>query len=519
MRAALGQGLADTALQMADKLDRSMDARINEVKLLLGVQALSERLDPLPLRSQLEQLQHGYEVASWIGVTDATGVVLVATGGILEGVDIGHRPVFQNGRHGLWIGDVHEAVLLASLLPNPSGEPIKFVDIAAPLHDAAGGLVGVLAVHLSWEWATHVQASMFSPLTDTHGLELFVLAQDGTILLGPSAMIGQTIDPSPFSALTERGASWTVALWSDGETYLTGIAPSVGVGSFEGLGWSVVARKPVETAFAPVQELQAKIAGIGILLAALFALAGWALATRLAAPLTRLAVAADQINDGSEAESIPQETATPELARLSASLRAMLERLRHQDRTITHLTDIAHTDPLTGLPNRPFLEQHLAHALPEAEREGRALALLFLDLDGFKQVNDTLGHHAGDLLLMECANRLRHCLRGGDVAARLGGDEFVIVARAHSDKILWLAQTLGERLVRALSEPVTLPGIGVARVGCSVGVALWPHHGKTAQDVLALADTALYGAKHAGKGQVVVYTPAPEETLAAPRGA
>lgn len=157
-------------------------------------------------------------------------------------------------------------------------------------------------------------------------------------------------------------------------------------------------------------------------------------------------------------------------------------------------------DPLTGLPTRALLQDRLEGALAYAERHPSfQFALLYLDLDGFKAVNDTLGHRAGDDLLIEVANRLRACVREGDTVARLGGDEFAALLgglKAPED-----AYRLAERVVNALvmsvaAEP-TLP------ITASVGVAL-PEPGLNAAEQLARADTAMYRAKRAGKGRYVV---------------
>ncbi|GAB6872288.1 diguanylate cyclase [Halomonas shantousis] len=502
----IGDSLAETAYQMADKLDRSMDARVSEVELILGMRMLSETTDPAALRYRLEQLQQSYDVVSWIGFIRPDGTVQAATGGILEGVDISHRPVFINGRRKLWVGDVHDAVMLARLLPTPGGEPMKFVDIAAPVQRADGSLSGVLAVHLSWNWADLIEQSMLSPAERQHGLEVFVVADDGVILLGPHGMVGQSLSATSLVRQPAQGAQgWSIEEWPDGHHYLTGFAASDGERSFDGLGWKVLTRKPVKTAFAPVRQLQMGITIAGGVLACLFALLGWHVAVRISAPLMRLSHAADEVREDADADSIPLERSSPELTRLSISLREMVARILSQRQTIDRLKDLAHADPLTGLPNRAFLDQYLQHILPEAEREGRVVAIMFLDLDGFKQVNDRLGHHAGDLLLIEVAERLRTCLRGGDIAARLGGDEFVVVIKTDRDKASWLVHQVGERILKAVSQPVTLPQGDSARVGCSIGVALWPAHGVTAKAVMACADAALYVAKASGKGNLSIH--------------
>lgn len=156
----------------------------------------------------------------------------------------------------------------------------------------------------------------------------------------------------------------------------------------------------------------------------------------------------------------------------------------------------ARHDPLTGLSNRIGLMRALGRGASAAP-----LALLYIDLDGFKGVNDAHGHAAGDRLLAAAADRLRRLLRSGDVAARIGGDEFVVVAR---DVDRDHAPAFGDRLIRELSLPFDLaPGVSVS-VGVSVGVALAPDHGDDFARMLEIADAALINAKAQGKSRCVV---------------
>jgi len=159
------------------------------------------------------------------------------------------------------------------------------------------------------------------------------------------------------------------------------------------------------------------------------------------------------------------------------------------------LLSLAHTDALTGLPNRRGLNQALTRALPQC-RGDSVLAVFLLDLDGFKPVNDRLGHDAGDELLVQVGQRLRLHLRSNDVVARLGGDEFVILATGLPGEAD--AQRLGGKLLRAFDAPFDVDG-QVCRVGLTIGFALAPHDGRDAGDLLKRADAAMYAGKQAGR--------------------
>ncbi|HEY0614254.1 MAG TPA: EAL domain-containing protein [Candidatus Elarobacter sp.] len=171
-------------------------------------------------------------------------------------------------------------------------------------------------------------------------------------------------------------------------------------------------------------------------------------------------------------------------------------------RTQRQLFDAAHRDRLTTLPNRFSLDQRLQEAVALAAREERRIALLFLDLDRFKAINDTMGHGAGDEVLREIATRLQKCLRGGDFIARPGGDEFVVIMQSVADaKDI---EVLSQRIIKAVSAPVQLADREVY-VGVSIGAAIYPEHGSDASALTAHADAAMYRAKESGGSALAVY--------------
>lgn len=156
-------------------------------------------------------------------------------------------------------------------------------------------------------------------------------------------------------------------------------------------------------------------------------------------------------------------------------------------------------DPLTGLANRRFMQQNEKHLLAGARRSGKQLAVLAVDLDNFKAVNDQYGHAAGDAVIVKSAERMQQLLRESDVIARFGGDEFVIVLGQVDHAAA--AREVASRVVECLCQPIPLAGGGIARIGASVGIAMCcTGTGKeTLDDLLKKADTALYAAKREGK--------------------
>jgi len=169
------------------------------------------------------------------------------------------------------------------------------------------------------------------------------------------------------------------------------------------------------------------------------------------------------------------------------------------------IQELACSDPLTGLANRLLLGERLAQLLMAAERAGAPVAVLWLDLDRFKAVNDLLGHHAGDALLVAVADRLRKATRDTDMIARLGGDEFIVVQTGAPQPAG--ARALAERLVKILAEPYHVGGRR-AEVSASIGIALYPHDATSAEALLKQADLALYRAKHQGRCGYCLFEPA-----------
>ena len=162
------------------------------------------------------------------------------------------------------------------------------------------------------------------------------------------------------------------------------------------------------------------------------------------------------------------------------------------------LVQKAFHDPLTGLANRALFVDHLEGAYHRAERSGGLVFLLYIDLDEFKKINDSLGHAAGDEVLIEVAVRLNNCVRATDTVSRLGGDEFAVLLEQATSLVA--AETVAERIVESLAEPFVLAK-GVAQIGASVGIAFTDMFGQSAMQLMQSADAAMYTAKRSGKGR------------------
>ncbi len=176
--------------------------------------------------------------------------------------------------------------------------------------------------------------------------------------------------------------------------------------------------------------------------------------------------------------------------------RALEQEIAERKQAEAIITHMANHDSLTGLPIRSLFLDRLAQALATARRNRRLVAVLFIDLDDFKAVNDTLGHDAGDQLLREAAQRLQTCVRETVTVARHGGDEFTVVLTDISGRSS--VGMVAQKMLDVLSQPFDLHR-GAAQVGCSVGIAIYPANGEQPESLLERADVAMYAAKEGGK--------------------
>lgn len=173
---------------------------------------------------------------------------------------------------------------------------------------------------------------------------------------------------------------------------------------------------------------------------------------------------------------------------LERTLRYAIERKQ----TEQHLARLAHYDPLTDIPNRILFRDRLEHAIRLAERDNTFFTLMFIDLNGFKQVNDNFGHDAGDAVIRICADRLNNCMRRSDSVARMGGDEFTLLLQ--NTELNTDVAHIAQKVIDSLSVPSQIGGYEVV-VGCSIGIAMYPQAGRDADTLLKNADLAMYKAK------------------------
>lgn len=487
----VGTTLSATAFQLSDKLDHYMWSRKAEVNVLRTLPTIQSRTDRTATRNTLEELQRQIPDFSWIGVMDKNGRVFASTGKILEGKSIKERPVFQEAQAKPFIGDVHDAVLLAKLLPNPSGEPLQFVDISTPLSPNKGK-TEVLATHLSFTWAKEIEQSFQSSTAQIKDVEFFIVSkQNRTVLLGPKQWRGKQL-PADWSPGHSTG--YRISDWENGQEYLTGIAQSKGYKNYDGLGWTILVRQPTQIAFSDASTLRSYILISGLLASLLTAVIGCFMARLLTRPLQKITDAAEVMQQD-PSKTLPSHTGIREVEVLSIALQKLTTQLKDSEQERTTYESLALHDALTGLPNRNGLADYLEsiHAFRQI--------YLYLDLDGFKAINDQYGHAMGDLLLIEVADRLQKSLRYKGIVARLGGDEFLIVLNVELSTAE--VDRYGKDIIHTLSYPYIL-NQQFLQIGASIGISVRSPE-ESIEQVLHRADIALYDSKKRGKGRLTFH--------------
>ena len=257
---------------------------------------------------------------------------------------------------------------------------------------------------------------------------------------------------------------------------------------------------PKSEALADAHKLQFALAFMTMLGLLLVAFATWKAAGRITQPLARLDEAAGRLASGEHVQV--RVRGSDELARLASSFNEMVGKIAEREQRITQL---AFNDVLTGLPNRTMFQQQLDHLFRASEGNGSLFALHCLDLDQFKVINDTLGHPAGDALLIEAGQRVQQAARGHFVA-RLGGDEFVVLQSVGADRDA--IDRLARDILEAMTKPLTIDGNELVP-STSIGIAIAPQDGARGETLLRNADLALYRAKEAGRGTFAFF----EESL------
>jgi diguanylate cyclase (GGDEF)-like protein len=401
----------------------------------------------------------------------------------------GRRQLDFNERD--WFAAVRDGATFAIGKPG-IGRAVRegVVNMAVPVHDERQHTVAVVM------GVTPLAAPGFLDLVEsgnvgkTGGLllisprdQLFVTSSDANMRLKPLPEPG--LNPLHDQAMNGwRGTGITRN--AAGREELSAIV------SVPSANWFLVARTPSTEAFQVMNTLLATVVQNSIKVSALLVLSLVALLLYLFRPLKQAAAHMRAMAEGQEVLAPLPVVRHDEVGAMVSSFNALVHKLLQSESRMRYL---AHHDALTSLPNRMAFQEGLVQSVALANRQQGGLALLFIDLDGFKHVNDTFGHAVGDQLLVQVAARLRACVRASDMVGRLGGDEFVLLLTDNPQAEQ--AAHIADNVIDAIGEPYDIPGANPA-LGASIGIALFPQHAKAADQLLIVADTAMYLAKRAG---------------------
>jgi diguanylate cyclase (GGDEF)-like protein len=364
------------------------------------------------------------------------------------------------------------------------------MEVAVPIQNAAGRFLGVLAARLNFQGIEQpLRELVAGPASRT-----MVVRPDGQAIV----RIGGKFSPLPVATLRQLEQADGAAV---AYTAPDGIAVLGALAQVPGTDWMTVAEIPATTAYADIRHLRNTTVLLVLVLLLVVGSLAYGLGLLVVLPLERLSRAADQVAGGDLDANVPV-SGGGEVAQLTGVFNDMVRRLREGRAELERLSV---TDELTGLANRRHLDDELERELQRHERHGRAFAVLMLDVDRFKVLNDTHGHPAGDAVLKQLARVLTECCRTGDTVARFGGEEFLVIL---PETPAAAAQVMGER-IRATTEahPFTLGEMGApVSVTLSIGLALYPGAGRTPETLIAAADQALYRSKQGGRNRVSAAT-------------
>ncbi|WP_248794929.1 sensor domain-containing diguanylate cyclase [Pseudomonas sp. MWU13-2105] len=484
-------------LALATYVAHDVDSKVIRRRLLIERLAASVPLDLLARPEQLrvwlkERSPYQALLAIDVFIVDASGkrVAGYPDPKAPSDTDYTDRDYVQAGLAGkLFFGQPIEGRVNA--------EPM--LPISAPIRNAAGEVRGVLVGMMALSAPGFLDSLLQSRGGTTSGE--FQLVFPESRLRIESSRFGMGLQPTSPPGLDVlqdramagfRGTGITVNGEGREEVRAMVSVPS--------MGWFIVASLPGHEAFSTVERTQRFLIKGAISSIFLFGIICSIVMYFVFRPLFQAAAQADCMTRDELPHAPLPVVRNDEVGHLISAFNRLLLKLNEKQ---AELEKIAHHDTLTGLPNRHHLSGRLRQVLAQAQRKGTQVGLLFMDLDGFKRINDTLGHEAGDEVLRQVAKRFGAVVRGGDTLARIGGDEFVVLLSDLGADAEETVSTVATKCIAALSMPFLIAGT-VCQLGVSIGIALGS--GESSADALLLtADRVMYQAKKTGRGRYVTH--------------
>ena len=389
-----------------------------------------------------------------------------------------------------------------------AGQNKPSVQVSIPVHGGGGAPVGLVVINIDMN-GTFTQLAADLP----RDIDLYLTNRQGDFLVHPDPAKAFAFDRGQkatvqeqfpaTAALFDNRSEHVVVTASSGQQTESGVVAiflkqrvaTQPVNSFFVLGLSqpidVVLKESNDLGFSTLQIVLA-FSVLSVILAAL-------LARTVARPLNQMVHAVQRFAVERVRAPLPLDR-DDEIGVLARSFGDMQRQIEEQMVSLqdkqSELNHLASHDTLTGLPNRRMFLDRLEHTLARARRTGESMALLFIDLDNFKEINDCLGHAAGDAALQAAARRMQGVVREVDTIARLGGDEFIILLDGAEDAAA--VSQVAEKIIKALEAPVDYQD-GPLQLGASIGISQYPKDGANATEIIAAADRAMYQAKNSGR--------------------
>lgn len=330
-----GAALASLGRSITMALGKNFRDRTQQVELLVtSTEIWEDGLNSLKVSQALARMKRTRPFPSWIGVADLQGNVVAATDGLLVGRSVKERAWFPAGLQGASIGDVHEAKLLAGLLPaNASGEHMRFIDVSMPLK-ASGRVLGVVGLHADVQGVRAVVDAFMPKNASARQIEVYILSRSGDVIFGADRgasldlpALAQSLDAQASSDPSEQARPAVDFLWADGHRYLTSSWSLEDLAPELKLGWQVLVRQPADVAYAPAIQATGRALGLGLLIALIAVAVGLMVGRQVTRPLRDMARAARDVEAGVPQAVIPSADHNQELSHLSKALQSMTARL------------------------------------------------------------------------------------------------------------------------------------------------------------------------------------------------
>lgn len=449
-------------------------------------EALTRELEPRDIQGLLESHDSLRDEFVNVAAYDARGDRVASLGNRNDKrINISQRPYFRQTMA------AREGVVSEPFLSALSNRPV--VSVTQPVIDGRGNIIAILLGGIDLRRPSF--ADQIDALRADQAGYLFIVARDGAVVHHPNKALllarpGAEVQPV-LHAVRAAPEGWRTDMVDGGSRAL------VAWRRLSHVDWTIAVSYPLRSAFEPMVSVRLNSFAAAALFTVLAGLFGWALVKILLEPLDRLQQHIEAHDAGAAGIEVFDTRERDEFGLLS---RALYRLSRHRQESERKLQRQATTDVLTGAYNRRMFEEFLPAALARSARSGQAVAVAFLDIDHFKDINDTHGHAAGDAVLVEFAHRLAASVRATDTVARLAGDEFVIVFEQlqAADE----AHQIGAKILAAMAQPFH-PRAHPVRVTASIGIAV-ASQASSMEGIMRAADEALYEVKAAGRNGYAV---------------